>query len=173
MHSILVASPEAMLRQAGSYWDFSMPQIDALASQKGENIAGVVFVAIAFILAFITIAFVPDGVHVFKSKGLALALAAVLASGLYATLYFVGEGIAQHQKRGILKLVVSKQLDEIIRHNRIVVSDRDLLASHAVNYLGLEVVPNESTRALLERMAREVKKDLPSSLDYSAVEPTP
>lgn len=101
MLSILAMSPELMLRQTQTYWDFSTPQIEALASQKADNVAGFVFVVIAFVLAIITIAFVPDDLRVFESKWLALALAAVLAGGLYATLHFVSRGISRHQKLAI------------------------------------------------------------------------
>ena len=67
-------------------------QMEALAKQKAENIAGFVFVVIAFVLTIISIAFVPDGVRVFESKWLALSLAVMLAVGLYLTMRFVSQG---------------------------------------------------------------------------------
>ncbi len=81
--------------------------MDGLASQKAENTAGFVFVVIGFVLAIITIAFVTDGVRVFESKWLALALAAMLAGGVYATLHFISQGIYQHQKQAMNKILSS------------------------------------------------------------------
>lgn len=171
MLSVLAMSPELMLRQTQTYWDFSVPQIEALASQKAENLAGFVFVVIAFVLATITIAFVPDGVRVFESKWLALALAAVLAGGLYATLHFVSQGIARHQKLAIGKIVTSQYLDQVISRGRLEVADNGSLLFYARELLALNVLPDEPTRSLMQRVATEVGKTLPSGLDYSAVEP--
>jgi hypothetical protein len=171
MLSILAMSPELMLRQTQTYWDFSTPQIEALASQKADNVAGFVFVVIAFVLATITIAFVPDGVRVFPSKWLALALAAVLAGGLYATLHFVSQGISRHQKLAIGKIVTSRYLDQVISRGRMEVADSMSLPVYARELLELNVPPGESIRWLMQRVATEVGKALPPDLDYSAVEP--
>lgn len=171
MLSILAMSPELMLRQTETYWDFSVPQIEALASQKAENTVGFMFVGIAFVLAIITIAFVPDGVRVFESKWLALALAAVLSGGLYATMHFVSQGIYRHQKLAMGKIVTSRYLDEVISRGSLGVADSTSLPVYARELLELDVPPGESTRSLMQRIANEVGKTLPPDLDYSAVEP--
>src|SRR5258708_15523144 len=103
MIGILAMSPEFIEKQSQSYWDFSIPQIESLAQQKADNVAGFVFVIVAFVLTGITIVFVPEGVRVFKSKALALALSAMLAGGLYATLHLVSKGIYEHQKLAVGK----------------------------------------------------------------------
>lgn len=172
MLSIMAMSPDLMLRQAQTYWDFSTPQIEALASQKAENLVGFVFVVIAFMLATITIAFVPDGVRAFESKWLALALAAVLAGGLYATLHFVSQGISRHQKLAIGKIVTSRYIDQIISRGRMEIADSVSLPVYARELLELNVPIGESTRSLTQRVAIEVGKTLPPGLDYSVVEPT-
>lgn len=151
MLSIMAMSPDLMLRQTQTSWDFNIPQIEALASQKAENVVGFVFVVIAFVLATITIAFVPDGVRIFESKWLALALAAVLAGGLYATLHFVSQGISRHQKLAIGKIVTSQYLDQIISRGRMGVADSLPLPIYARELLELDVPPGESTRSLTQR----------------------
>jgi nicotinamide riboside transporter PnuC len=83
MQSIATMSPELMLRQTQTHWDFSSSQIEAIASQKAENRAGIVFVLLAFILAFLTILFNLGGVRLFKSKLLALVLASFIAVIIY------------------------------------------------------------------------------------------
>lgn len=170
MLSIMTMSPEIMFRQAQTFMDFSGSQIDALAGQKADNIAGMVFVIIAFVLAAITIAFVPEGVHVFKSTGVAVALAALLAAGLFATLHFVSQGIYGHQRLAIVKIPISKYLDEVISRGVLNSYDERQLPVYA-KLLELDVAPNESLRSLMQRVASKVGKTLSPNLGYSAVEP--
>ena len=170
MLGILGMSPELMERQTHSYWDFSTPQIEALARQKADNIAGFVFVLVAFVLALITIAFVPEKVRVFESKALALAIAAVLTGALYATLHFTSRGIYRHQKLAMGKIITSRYLDRIIKRGRLEPADSTSLPTYARELLELEVQPSDSVRSLVERVAAEVGKTLPPTLDFSAVE---
>lgn len=171
MLGILGMSPELMERQAHSYWDFSTPQIEALAKQKAENVAGFVFVIVAFILGAVTLTFVPDDIRAFESKAVALGLAAVLAGGLYVTLHFVSDGIYRNQKAAIGKIVTSRYLDKIAQHGRLEASDNNSLQVYARELLDLEVVSGEPVRSLLARVAAKVGKVMPPTLDYSAVEP--
>ncbi len=171
MLGILTMSPELMERQTHSYFDFSIPQIETLAHQKAENVAGFVFVVVAFILAAATLAFVPDGVRAFESKAVALGLAAVLAGGLYVTLHFISQGIYRHQKLAMGKIITSRYLDQIAERGRLERSDSASLPVYARELLDLEVPTGESVRSLLERMAAKIGKAVPPGLDHSAIEP--
>jgi hypothetical protein len=170
MQSIATMSPELMLRQTQTHWDFSSSQIEAIASQKAENRAGIVFVLLAFILAFLTILFNLGGVRLFKSKLLALVLASFIAVIIYAALYFLGQGFSRHDKRAMGKIVTSQYLDQLISRGRLEVVDSMSLTVYAREFLDLNVPPGESTRSLMKRVATEVGKTLPPDLDYSAVE---
>ena len=171
MQSILEMSPELMLRQAQSHWDLSVPQIEALAGQKADNVAGFVFVLIAFAVASLTIAFVPEGKRLFQSKCRALVAAFVFAGALYIALHFVSQGLSRCYKLAVGKIVTSEYLDKVISRGRLEVADSTQIADHAREYLELKVLPGESTRSLTQRVASEVGKALPQNLDYSAVEP--
>jgi hypothetical protein len=170
MQSIATMSPELMLRQGQTHWDFSSSQIEAIASQKAENRAGIVFVLLAFILAFLTILFNLGGVRLFKSKLLALVLASFIAVIIYVALYFLGQEFSRHDKRAMGKIVTSQYLDQLISRGRLEVADSMSLTVYAREFLDLNVPPSESTRSLMKRVATEVGKTLPPDLDYSAVE---
>jgi hypothetical protein len=170
MQSIATMSPELMLRQTQTHWDFSSSQIEAIASQKAENRAGIVFVLLAFILAFLTILFNLGGVRLFKSKLLALVLASFIAVIIYVALYFLGQEFSRHDKRAMGKIVTSQYLDQLISRGRLEVADSMSLTVYAREFLDLNVPPSESTRSLMKRVATEVGKTLPPDLDYSAVE---
>lgn len=169
MLGIIAMSPDLMLRLSQPAWDFSLSQIEALTDQKGDNIAGFVFVVFAFGLAAVTI-FVPTGMRVFQSRWLPLALAAILAVGLYATLHYLSKGISRLEKISIGRLVTLQRLDEIISVGRMDSSDSHTILVYA-KLLELDVLSGESTRSLTQRVASEVGKALPPNLDYSAVEP--
>lgn len=169
MLSIITMSPEVMFRQASSVWDFSGSLIDALAGQQADNIAGFVLVILAFSFAAITIAFVPEGLRVFKSTGVALALAAVIAGGVYVALHLISQGIYKHQRLAILKIPVSRYIDEFVTRG-VNTNDVGQVPVYA-KLLELDVSPGESTRSLLQRVANAVGKSLPPNLDFSTVEP--
>jgi hypothetical protein len=169
MLSIITMSPEVMFRQAASAWDFSASLIDALAGQQADNIAGFVFVILAFLFAAVTIAFVPEGLRVFKSMGVALAIAAVIAGGVYVALHFISQGIYKHQRLAILKIPVSQFIDGFLTRSAVNTNDVAQVPIYA-KLLELDVAPGESTRSLLQRVASAVGRTLPT-LDYSAVEP--
>ena len=171
MFGIMSMSPDLMGRLSQSYWDFSVPQIEALAEQKADSIAGVTYVVIAFILTSVTIIFVPEGVRVFENKAIALALAAVLTGGLYITLHFVSKGIYRNQKISIGRIFTAKYLGEIAKRGRLELSDRDSLTVYAKDLLDIDVLPNESVQSLLPRVAISVGATLPENLDYSVFKP--
>jgi hypothetical protein len=171
MFGILSMSPDLMGRLSQSYWGFSVPQIEALAEQKADSIAGVTYVVIAFILTSVTIIFVPEGVRIFENKVVALALAAVLTGGLFITLHFVGKGIYRNQKVAVGKIFTTKYLEDIAKRGRLELSDKESLTAYARNLLDLDMLPNESVQSLLPRMAMSVGITLPENLDYSAFKP--
>jgi hypothetical protein len=170
MAAIIGMSPELMERQTQSQWDFSVSQMEALASQKGDNAAGFVFVVIAFVLAAGTLAFVPEGVRVFQKRGVALALAAILSGGVYVTLHFLSQGISRHQKFAMARITTLRALDELVRRHKVETWDASSFRVYA-DLLDIEAPPGEPARSLLERIAARAGRVLPSDLDYSAVEP--
>lgn len=170
MMSIVAMTPDLMLKLTSPHWDYNLHQMDAIADQKADNIVGFVFVLMAFVLGFITIAFVPAGVQVFTSRWLPIVLVFVLTGAVSVTLSFIGEGYSKIQKRAIGIAAASHTLDDFIANGRLNPSDRASLDAIARDLLGMTLVSTESTRSLFERMAREAGKNLPSNFDYSAVE---
>ncbi len=171
MIGILAMTPELIKRQSNSYWDFSIPQIESLCQQKADNVSGFVFVILAFVLVWITIVFVPEGIRVFESKGLAFALSVVLAGCLYMTLNFVSNGIYKHQKLAVGKIITGQYLESVFEKGQLLPSDNKSLQAHAIELLDLKVSANEPIDTLLGRTAKVVGIKVPATLDYSAVKP--
>jgi len=172
MIGILAMTPEYIEKQGDSGWDFSVPQIESLCHQKADNVSGFVFVILAFVLAGVTIIFVPEGVRIFESKTLAIAFAAVLAGGLYITLHFVSNGIFKHQKLEVGKIITQRYLEKVFSKGQLVPSDKRSLEVYARELLDIEVPTDEPVDTLLERTAKTVGIKVPATLDYSAVKPT-
>ncbi len=170
MRGVLSMSPDLAARLASSAWGFSREQVESLAGQKGDSVAGVVFVMIAFVLTVITQAVVPDGLRVFEGRGIALALAAVLGGGAFIAVRLIGDGVSQHEKPEIGKVIASWYLDELSKRGRVETWDVPSLSAYA-RVMDLEVPPDEPARSLLGRIAAKAGKTLPPGLDYSAVEP--
>lgn len=127
----------------------------------------------AFVLGFITIAFVPEGVPVFGNRWLPIVLASVLSAAACVTLYFIGQGYSETQKKAISRVAASSVLDGFISIGQLTPSDRTSLDNTARDLLRMTLDTTESTRSLFERMARAVNKDIPSSFNYSPVESRP
>lgn len=170
MLGILAMSPDLMARLASTPFDFSLDQVEALACQKGDSVAGFVFVFVAFALTAVTLIFVPDGVPAFERKGVALGLAVVLAGGSYVTLRFISDGISHREKLAIGMILASQYLDGISKRGRVETWDAPSLQVYA-RLLDLEVPAGEPVRSLLACLAAKTGNPLPPSLDYSAVEP--
>ncbi len=164
MVSIITMSPEFMFGLVQSHWDFSVPQIESIASQKSENIVGFSCVGISFILSIVA-AFVPNGKRAFQSQWLPMVIATVGSVGLYVILDCTSRNLSHRVKLDISKVATSRYLDAIIGGEKIDSSSLSLYAQ----LLELKVVSNESPRSLVHRIAAEVGKTLPPNLDYSAI----
>lgn len=165
MLGILGMSPDLMEAQTQTRWNFSAPQLEALAHQKADNVAGFVFVITAFTVGAVTLAFVPEGVRAFSSKGVAIALVVVLAAVLYITLHFISEAIYKHQKRAMVTIVVGRFVDGVLDEGRLGVAREPSLAGYA-RLLELEVPSEQSPQLLFERVAKEIGREVPGDLDY-------
>ena len=170
MRGVVGMSPEMLERQTHSYWDFSTPQIEALASQKADSIAGVAFIVIAFLLAAVSLAFVPDNVRVFQGRGLALGLCAILAGILYVTLMLVGKGIYQEQRLAIGRIIAGRYVSEIVAKGKLDLADAKSLPTYARELLDMSVSGDERPRDILDRIAAETGRVVPAHLDTTAVD---
>jgi hypothetical protein len=169
VHGVITMSPELMFRLVRTHYDFSEPLMEAQASQKADNLIGFVFVLIAFVLTALPILFPLNHLRRFKRRLSAVAMAAVVAVSVSMLLYFVGEHYSHSQKLAIGTVATLEYVDEMIAR-RLDSSDSHSILFYA-KLLELDVLPGESTRSLMQRVAGKVGKTLPPNLDYSAVEP--
>jgi hypothetical protein len=98
LKGVAALSPDLIERLSRTYWDLSSAQIDALTGQKADAIVGVVLVIIALVIAIANLALVPTGIRMFESRGLAIAVVAVLCGATYLALAFTGQAIHRHEK---------------------------------------------------------------------------
>ena len=166
MLGVLAMSPDLIEKQASSYWDFSIPQIESLSQQKADNIAGFVFVILAFVVAGITVVLVPEKVRLFESKAVALAVALVLAGTIYLLLYFISEGFYRYQKHEVGKIITLRYVSSIVERGKMDKADILSVPTYARDLLGLDVSANEPIDALFRRTAEAVGVSIPSSFEY-------
>lgn len=167
MLGILAMTPELIEKQSNSYWDFSVPQIKSLTQQKADNVAGFVFVIVAFLLGGTAIAFVPEGIRIFESKALALAVSAIIAGSFFLTLHFISVGIYKHQKLAVGKIITARYLDSVFKQGKLNPSDNGSLPIYARELLDLNVPATETTNSLLQRTAKVVGVSIPENFQYS------
>ena len=171
LQGLVALSPSLIERLSRTYFDFNAAQISALSAQKADSIVGVVLVLIALAISVVNIALVPSGVRVFEGRGLAIAVAVALAATSYATLWFVGKGVATHQRLTVGRLIVGEQLDGWFKQGKIMKSDIPSLRVLARTLLDLQVDESESPRSLLQRVAKATGRETPPNFDLSDVEP--
>ena len=171
MLGILAMTPELIEEQSNSYWDFSVPQIKSLTQQKADNVAGFVFVIVAFLLAGTAIVLVPEGIRIFESKAPALAVAAVIAGSLFLTLHFISAGVYRHQKLAVGKIITARYLESVFKQGKLTPSDKDSLPVYARELLDLNVPATETADALLQRTAKVVGVSIPEAFQYSDSKP--
>ena len=167
MLGILSMTPELMERQTQSFWDYSIPQIESLAKQKADSISGFTFIIIAFTLSIINIIFVPDSIEIFKSKAVAIALAAVLSGAMFISLHYISAGIYKNQRTAICKVITSKFYDSIFEKGYFDNNDAISLKDHAESLLGLKVNQDQDPKMLFREVGKIINKDIPATIDYS------
>ncbi len=170
LKSLVRLSPNLIERLSRTYYDFSSAQIEALAGQKADSIVGVVLVVIALVLAVVNLAVVPDGVRVFESRGIALALVAVIGGASYIALASIGSAIHKHQKLAVRRIITAQDLGALLERKRLAASDVPSLKVYARTLLQMQVDDSEPPRLLLQRLAKEVGKQVPADFDFSEVE---
>jgi hypothetical protein len=170
LRSLLGMTPDVMERLSRSYWDFSAPQIEALASQKADGVVGTTLVVGALLIAAVTIAFVPDGVRPFESKAVAVGLALAFTVIAGVILVLVGQGIQKQQKHEIGRVIVGLDVDRVVKEGRLTPDDVSLFRAQARTLLDWTVEDTEPAAKLFARLAAHAGRDVPVKLDYSSVE---
>ena len=161
-------SPDLIDRLSQTVWDVSTAQVDSLTKQRADRIVGAIFVLIAFVLALVNLAFVPNGITVFGGNiGLALALAASIAGVAYVTLYFIGDACQKDQRRAVARLIVTRDLEGIFVKKQLTKADIPTLKFDAQTWLGMQLKDADPPGVLLQRMAGEVGKPIPPDFDAS------
>jgi hypothetical protein len=170
LRSLLAMTPDVMERLSRSYFDFSTPQVEALASQKADGIVGTTLVVIALLIAAVTIAFVPDGLRVFESKAIGIGLAVGVTAIAAVVVVLIGDGIQKHQKHAIGRVIVGLDVDRVVKEGRLTPDDASLFRIQARTLLDWTVDEQESASKLFGRLAAYSGRSIPPQLDYSRVE---
>lgn len=167
MIGILNMTPEIMEKQTHSSWDFSLPQIENMAKQKADSIAGFVFIICAFVFTLINIVFVPSDIEVFKNKVLALLLASILAGVVFISLNYISSGIYKNQKMAVCKIITSKLFDRIIEKGSLDINYSQSLEVYAEKLLELKISDYQNSKDLFYKVGEVLNKDIPATLDFS------
>ena len=167
LKGVLGLSPDVMARLASTHWGFSLPQVESLAAQKADSIAGVSLITVAFALAIVNIATVPQGLHVFQGRGLAVAVAAALAGLVFVAVTLIGNGIYRHEKLAVGRVLTNHYLDVLYKKRKIDGADAQSLAVHARDLLELRTDPSAEVQDLLRQVAATVGREVPQDLDFS------
>lgn len=171
LKSVAALSPDVIERLSRTYWDFSVAQIDSITAQKADAIVGIALVLLASAIGITNEAFVPEGIRLRQSRSRALFLAGALAVVAYFVLAVAGSAVQAHQKRAVVHAIVSKDLSELLAAGKLPTGSLSTLRVYAHDLLGLSESTDESARALLTKVAKEVGFVVPENLDYSEVEP--
>jgi len=171
LKAIASLSPDLIARPSSTYIGFSSPQIDSLATQKADNIVGILLVVIALFIAVLNLAFVPSGVR-FVEWWMALALVAVLVGGVYISLFFVRDAIRRRQKRSVCRLIATERVNSLFKSKRLPASEVGSLLVWARTLLEMAVDDSESPRQVLQRVAEKVGLNVPDGFDFSEVDKT-
>lgn len=169
LKAVAKLSPNLIERLSTTYFDFSVPQIDALTSQKADSIVGIVLILVALAIAVVTNAAVPSGIRMFDQRSVAVALAAALVGIAYVVLAFSGAAIQRHQKLTVVRIITAQSLNRLFKGGQVRDDDLPSLRVQA-ELLGMPANEDESPRSLIMRLATEVGLSVPASLDFSAVE---
>jgi hypothetical protein len=170
LKSILGLTPNVMERLSRTYFSFSIPQINALASQKADSVVGVILIVIALLLALVNIAVAPSGIRPFEKRDVALAVSVALVAIVYIALIPIRDGYYKQQRLEIGRIIVGEFVDGLINKKRLDSSEAPSLPVYARDLLALEVAPGDSPRLVLERLASAVGRELPQDFDFSDVE---
>ncbi len=91
---------------------------------------------------------------------------------LFLILYFISQGLYEHEKFQVGKLITARHLETIFQRGRLELPDRGNLGVLA-RLLSIKEHQNESLQSLFERITAAAGLTIPEKFDYSGAKTQP
>jgi len=161
LKGVVSLSARAMMRLAQTGFDFSTPLVRSLSGEWADAIIGMSLVVLAFVLAFTTLAFVPEGRWAWSSAWGALLAGGLMVLFFYLLLRFLRERLYSRRVRDIGRSLVAFYVEHFTKPGSEIESGYKTIEHCAREFLDMEPGPEEEPWAFLERAAEVAGVALP------------
>lgn len=171
LKSILRLTPDVIKRLSIHPYGHDPAQIDSLSAQKSESVVGTYLIIIALTIAILNAAFTPSFFVVSSSRFFAILCAFVLSSLVSILSILISKRLESHYRRSVAELIVEECLDDLIAKNAISTADAESLQFLAEKYFGMKLSGGTALRDFLQRVAEEVGRKLPETIQIENERP--
>lgn len=152
LKSLISLTPDLSAKLAASYYDYSRPQIESLAKQRGESVAGAAAVILALSVAVVNAA-IGNPEQLFPSRGAAVATAGIIVAALTAVMHRSSGSLARRHSLATRKRIVAAYVCRLVEEQTLQPSYIDSVRSYAKNLLGITIDPSNGRRNILVQAA--------------------
>ena len=159
-------SPDLIAKVSQTYLEFNVTQIQSLASQKAEFVAGAALVLLACLIQLSALVLLRDPFPIFENYWQAAGVA-MSTSALLAVVFFgVSRGMAKHYQEQAKLSLARTYFQTVLQQDPILPQHVKTTEDVAASLFGIEKEPSESGEAFLHRLAKRFDLSLPRELHF-------
>jgi hypothetical protein len=164
LKSILRLTPEITERLSATMVGHNVAQIDSLSSQKAEGVVGFSLIIIALLHAIGNTTIIPSRIIVHNNRLYAILIAFFLSSIVWLLLFFAGKAVDLHHRRATARIIIAKELDDLLKRKNI--RDYDIKSLRYLNerYNIFESTTSYTNKEFLHFLAEDVGRTLPEDM---------
>ena len=166
---VLALSPEAMLdlTPPHSRIGYSPEIIASLAAQKSDTLIGVMFIGIAFLVQIISLLFVNDEIHLFKSRWLGFWVVLAIISFVTIIFSLADIKINTWYKHKMGKIEIRQKFGRIFSRKKFDLVEIQGLKPMSEQLLDFGITDSEVNSTFIKNLARYVEYQIPNNIDLS------
>ena len=166
LKGVVRLSPDLIAKVAQTYLEFNVTQIQNLASQKADFVAGAALVLIACLVQASALLFLREPFPIFDNYWQGAGLA-VITGAVVATVFLgVNRGMSKHYQEQAKFSLARTYFQAVLKQDPILPQHVKTSEDVAASLFGIEKEPDESGPAFLNRLAKKFEISLPKELHF-------
>jgi len=157
-------SPDLIAKVSQTYLEFNITQIQNLASQKADFVAGAVLILLACLIQTGALLFLREPFLIFESHWYAGGLAVAISLLMMVAFIGVNQGMSKHYQEQAKFSLAKSYFQAVLKQDPILSQHLKTTEEVASSLFGIEKEPDESGEQFLNRLAHRFEISVPKEL---------